>query len=150
MIMAYLNLSLIDEVAMIKWVTWENYISQTSVVTYVFYSTFQGTISWRTIEESLKKILQQLLLLRNHLKSSLLKAVAPLRSTVSSSIVRLMCLVIKMALVPVYFAKSFSDPNIWGLLERCFSAIESTPSLSAVSFPNVGASYQEREENQRE
>ena len=62
------NLSLIDEVAMIKWVTWENYISQTSLVTYFFYSTFQVTIMWRTIEESFKKILRQLLLLRNHLK----------------------------------------------------------------------------------
>jgi len=62
------NLSLIDEVAMNKWVTWENYISQTSLVTYVFYSTFQVTIMWRTFEESLKKILRQLLLLRNHLK----------------------------------------------------------------------------------
>ena len=62
------NLSLIDEVAMIKWVTWENYIYQTSLVTYVFYCTFQVTIMWRTIEKSLKKILRQLLLLRNHLK----------------------------------------------------------------------------------
>ena len=62
------NLSLIDEVAMIKWVTWENYISQTSLVTYVFYCTFQVTIMWRTIEKKLKKILRQLLLLRNHLK----------------------------------------------------------------------------------
>ena len=61
------NLSLIDEVAMIKWVTWESYISQTSLVTYVFYCTFQLTIMWRTIEKSLKKILRQLLLLRNHL-----------------------------------------------------------------------------------
>ena len=60
------NLSLIDEVAMIKWV--ENYISQTSLVTYVFYCTFQVTLMWRTIEKSLKKILRQLLLLRNHLK----------------------------------------------------------------------------------
>ena len=40
-----------------------------SSVTYVFYSTFQVTIMWRTIEESLKKILRQLLLLRNHLKT---------------------------------------------------------------------------------
>ena len=64
------NLSLIDEVAMIKWATWENIISQTSLVTYVFYSTFQlqVIIMWRTIEESLKKILRQILLLRNHLK----------------------------------------------------------------------------------
>ena len=62
------NLSLIDKVAIIKWVTWENYISQTSLVTYVFYSTFQVTIMWTTIEKSLKKILRQLLLLRNHLK----------------------------------------------------------------------------------
>ena len=63
------NLSLINEVAMIKWVTWENYISQKSLVTHVFYSTFQVTIMWRTIEKSLKKILRQLLLLRNHLKN---------------------------------------------------------------------------------
>ena len=62
------NLSLIDEVAMIKWVTWESYISQTSLVTYVFYCTFQVTIVWETIEKNLKKILQQLVLLRNHLK----------------------------------------------------------------------------------
>ena len=61
------NLSLIDEVTMIKWVTWESYISQMSLVTYVFYCTFQVTIMWRTIEKSLKKILRQLLLLRNHL-----------------------------------------------------------------------------------
>ena len=63
------NLSLIDEVAMIKWVTSESYISRTSLVTYVFYCTFQLTIIWRTIEKSLKKILRQLLLLRNHLKT---------------------------------------------------------------------------------
>ena len=61
------NLSLIDEVAMIKWVTWENYISQTSSVTYVFYCTFQVTTIWRTMEKKLNKILRQLLLLRNHL-----------------------------------------------------------------------------------
>ena len=61
------NLSLIDEVAMIKWVT-ESYLSQTSLVTYVFYCTFQLTVMWRTIEKNLKKILRQLLLLRNHLK----------------------------------------------------------------------------------
>ena len=61
------NLSLIDEVAMIKWVIWESYISQTSLVTYVFNCTFQVTIMWRTIKKSLKKILRQLLLLRNHL-----------------------------------------------------------------------------------
>ena len=63
------NLSLIDEVAMIKWVTWESYISQTSLVTYVFYCTFQLTIMWRAIEKNLKKILRQLLLLRNHLNN---------------------------------------------------------------------------------
>ena len=64
------NLSLIDEVAIIKlWVTWEGYISQTSLVTYVFYCTFEVTIMWGTIEKSLKKILRQLLLLRNHLKN---------------------------------------------------------------------------------
>ena len=61
------NLSLIDEVAMIKWVTWESYISQMSLVTYVFHCTFQVTIMWRTIEKSLKKIERQLLLLKNHL-----------------------------------------------------------------------------------
>ena len=64
------NLSLIDEVAMIKWVIWESEISQTSLVTYVFYCTFEVTIMWRTIEKSLKKNLRQLLLLRNHLKDN--------------------------------------------------------------------------------
>ena len=47
------NLSSIDEVAMFKWVTWESYIFQTSLVTFVFSSTFQLTIMWRTtIEKS--------------------------------------------------------------------------------------------------
>ena len=50
------NLSLIDEVAMIKWVTWESYISQTSLVTYVFYCTFQVTIMWKKLGKRLKKI----------------------------------------------------------------------------------------------
>ena len=45
------HLSLIDEVAMIKWVTWESYISHTSLVTYVFYCTLQVTIMWGTIEK---------------------------------------------------------------------------------------------------
>ena len=47
--------SLIDEVAMINWVTWESYISQTSWVTYDFYCTFEVTIIWETIEKRFKE-----------------------------------------------------------------------------------------------
>ena len=55
--------------------------------------------------------------------------------------------------MPGYFEKRFLDSNIGGLLERCFTAIESTPSLSAAFLPKSrggGRSYQEQRENQPE
>ena len=50
-----------------KWVTWGNYIFQTSFVTYVFYCTFSSHHNVENNREKFKKILRQLLLLRNHL-----------------------------------------------------------------------------------
>ena len=44
-----------------------------------------------------------------------------------------------LSLMLGYFAKCFSGPNIWGLLQRCFTPIESTPSLSAVFLPKNGS-----------
>ena len=67
------NLSLIDELAMIKWVTrLEKAISpKRAWWPMFFYCTFQVIIMWRTIEKSLKKILRQRLLLKNHLNDIL-------------------------------------------------------------------------------